>query len=464
MSQNLLELVQNYFGGATVRQASTALGESESSIGTALRSIVPLALGGLFARSQQPGGTAELFGMANQAHSNGILNDLGSLLGGTSSVHTTAPATDGGLLNKGAELLRSVLGTHYTSAVEGVSQQAGVRESTTSSLLGMAVPVALGLLGKHAAENNLDANGFGSYLSSQRSNIVGALGSLPGSLGTMLSGLGLGSVAAGIGNTASAAANTFGSAASSAASRTGDVGRSAVRDVERATSSSSRWPLLLLALAVLAGLFYFMRSCNKAPENTEPMATTTTTTDTTMTAAAPAPAPAAPTGRYDEASGNYIYDTGANTEVKLPDGTVLNVGSNSFESRLFNFLNDKTQTVSDDKTQGWMSLDRVYFNTGKSTLTAESQAQLKNVAAILKAFPTAALKFGGYTDNKGKAAMNMALSADRAEVARAAVVGNGIDGGRITAEGYGDAHPIASNDTPEGRAQNRRVDVRVTKK
>ncbi|MBH8571005.1 OmpA family protein [Microvirga sp. STS02] len=453
MSQNLLELVQNYFGGATVRQASTALGESESSISTALRSILPLALGGLFVRSQQPGGTAELFGLANQAHNNGILNNLGSLLGGTSSVHTTAPATDGGLLNKGAELLRSVLGTHYTAAVEGVSQQAGVRESTTNSLLGMAVPVALGLLGKHTAENNLDANSFGSYLSSQRSSIMGALGGLPGSLGTMLSGLGLGSVAAGIGNTASAAANTFGNA-----------GRSAVRDVESVASSPSRWPLLLLALAVLAGLFYFMRSCNKTPETAEPA--TTTTTDTTMTATTPTPAPAptAPTGRYDEASGNYIYDTGANTDVKLPDGTVLNVGSNSFESRLFNFLNDNSQTVSDDKTQGWMSLDRVYFNTGKSTLTSESQAQLKNVAAILKAFPNATLKFGGYTDNKGKAAVNMSLSADRANAARNAVVGNGIDGGRITAEGYGDAHPIASNDTPEGRAQNRRVDVRVTKK
>ncbi|MDB5267976.1 MAG: hypothetical protein JWP58_1016 [Hymenobacter sp.] len=452
MSQNLLELVQNYFGGATVRQASTALGESESSIGTALRSIVPLALGGLFARSQQPGGTAELFGLASQAHTNGILNNLGSLLGGTSSVHTTAPATDGGLLNKGAELLRSVLGTHYTTAVEGVSQQAGVRESTTGSLLGMAVPVALGLLGKHAAENNLDANGFGSYLSSQRSSITGALEGLPGGLGTMLSGLGLGGAAAGIGSTVAAAAG-----------RTSEAGRTAYREVEpRATPS--RWPWLLLALAVLAGLFYFMRSCNKTPEPTEP-ATTTTTTDTTVTVAPPAPAPAAaPTGHFDEASGNYIYDTGANTEVKLPDGTVLNVGSSSFELRLFNFLNDKTQTVSADKTQGWMSLDRVYFNTGKSTLTAESQAQLKNVAAILKAFPTAALKFGGYTDNKGKAAMNMALSGDRAKIARAAVVGNGIDGGRITAEGYGDAHPIASNDTPEGRAQNRRVDVRVTKK
>ncbi|MBJ6111735.1 OmpA family protein [Hymenobacter sp. BT523] len=454
MNQPLIDLVQNYFGGDTVRQTSTALGESESSIGTALRSVVPLALGGLFARSQQPGGAAELFGLANQAHSSGILGNLSSLLGGLSS-NSAAPASDGSLLNKGVEMLRSVFGSHYTTAVEGVSQQAGVRTSTTSSLLSMAVPVVLGLLGKHAADNNLDANGFSSYLGSQRSSIMGALGSLPGGLGAVVSGLGLG-------NAAGAAANTFGSTVSAAADRTGHAARDTARDVEAVATSPSRWPWLLLALAVLAALFFLMRGCNKESETTPPP-TTETVTDTTATTTT-AVAPAAPTGRYDEASGNYIYDTGANTDVKLPDGTVLNVGSNSLESRLFNFLNDANQTVSDDKTQGWMSLDRVYFNTGKSTLTAESQAQLKNVAAILKAFPNAAIKFGGYTDNKGKADMNLTLSADRANAARKAVMDAGIDAGRVAAEGYGQEHPIASNDTPEGRAQNRRVDVRVTKK
>jgi outer membrane protein OmpA-like peptidoglycan-associated protein len=254
----------------------------------------------------------------------------------------------------------------------------------------------------------------------------------------------------------------MGSSMSGAASRTGDAMRNTTRQVEAATSSSSRWPWILLLLAGLAALFFFMRGCNKTPEPTEPAATTTTATDTT-TAMAATPA-AAPAGRFDEATGNYIYETGANTDLKLPDGTVLTVGSNSFESRLFNFLNDPSQAVSTDKAQGWMSLDRVYFNTGKSTLTAESQAQLKNVAAILKAFPNAALKFGGYTDNKGKAALNMALSASRAKAAQQNVVSSGIDVSRIATEGYGDAHPIASNDTPAVRAQNRRVDVRVTKK
>jgi outer membrane protein OmpA-like peptidoglycan-associated protein len=459
MSQNLLELVQNYFGGDTVRQTSTALGENEGGIGTALRSIVPLVLGGLFARSQQPGGTTELFGLAQQAHNSGILGNLSSLLGGM-NVNSAAPASDGGLLNKGAELLRSVLGSNYTSAVEGVSQHAGVRTSTASSLMAMAVPVVLGLLGKHSADNNLDANGFGSYLNGQKSNIMGALGSLPSGLGSILSGSGLGVAASSVGTAASSAATGFGNTVSAAADRTGDAVRNTTREVETAASSPSRWPWLVFLLLGLAALFYFMRGCNKEPEATVP-ATTEPMADTT--AMAPA-APAAPTGRYDEASGNYIYETGANTEIKLSDGTVLNVGNNSVEARLFNFLNDANQTVSDDKTQGWMSLDRVYFNTAKSTLTAESQAQLKNIAAILKAFPNANIKFGGYTDNVGKADMNLTLSTDRANAARKAVMDNGIDAGRVSAEGYGQEHPIASNDTPEGRAQNRRVDVRVTKK
>lgn len=360
---------------------------------------------------------------------------------------TATPAADGGLLGRGTELLRSVLGSGYAPAVEGVSQQAGGRSSTVSSLMSMAVPVVLGLLGRHAATNNLDASGFNSYLGEQKSSIVSALGSLPSGLGNLLGGLGLG--------TAASVGSNLGNTVTAAASRTGAAVQGAAREVETAATSPSRWPWLLLLLAGIAALVYFMRGCNN---ETTPAATTTTTR--TMAAAAMA----APTGRYDTGTGNYIYDTGANTTLKLADGTTLTVGDNSTEARLFNFLNDKGQTVSDNKTQGWISLDRVYFNTGKSTLTDASLAQFKNLAAILKAFPDASLKLGGYTDTQGAAAKNLLLSADRANAARMAVVSNGIAPGRVAAEGYGQEHPLTGNDTPEGRAQNRRVDVRVTKK
>ncbi|WP_227765924.1 OmpA family protein [Hymenobacter sp. 15J16-1T3B] len=430
MSQNIIDEVRSYFSDGVVQQTSTALGEDSSRIRSALMGLAPLVLGGVLRRAEQPGGSAEVFDMAQQAHSSGLLDQVGNLLTGDG----------GGWASRGTEFLRSSLGAQYQPATETIATGSGANSGIVSRLAGVAVPVVLGLLGRHAAQNNLDASGLSSWLTSQRASILGALP------------FGLGSLLGGVGGAASVAG---------AVRDTGYAARSVATETAPAAVRASRpwWPWLLLLL-LGAGLLYYLFGRNRAEEPTT--ATTTTTVDTTTTAAAPVPA--APTGRYDEATGNYIYDTGANTDVKLPDGTVLQVGSNSTEARLFNFLNDASQTVSDDKTQGWMSLDRVYFDTGKATLTAASQQQLQNIAAILKAFPNAAIKLGGYTDNQGRADANLTLSADRANAARKAVMTNGIDAGRVAAEGYGQEHPLASNDTPEGRAQNRRVDVRVTKK
>ncbi len=85
-------------------------------------------------------------------------------------------------------------------------------------------------------------------------------------------------------------------------------------------------------------------------------------------------------------------------------------------------------------------------------------------ASILKAYPNVNLKIGGYTDNVGDDAANLKLSAARAEATSKALLDRGIATGRLEAEGYGEQHPIASNETEEGRQRNRRIDVRVTKK
>ena len=110
-------------------------------------------------------------------------------------------------------------------------------------------------------------------------------------------------------------------------------------------------------------------------------------------------------------------------------------------------------------------MDRLYFETGKTTLKATSQEQLKNIAAILKAYPAIELKLGGYTDNSGDSAANVQLSADRATIAKDELVKLGVAAARLSAEGYGAQFPVCeANDTKECKAQNRRIDVRVTKK
>lgn len=166
-----------------------------------------------------------------------------------------------------------------------------------------------------------------------------------------------------------------------------------------------------------------------------------------------------------DANGNYVYDLGEIIEITLPSGKVIKAGKLSSENKLYTQLSGADFAVSDDKSQGWITLDRVYFMTGKDELTPESKEQISNVVEIMKAFPTAELKLGGYTDNTGSAEGNKKLSGKRAASVMGQIVTEGVEVARMKSEGYGAEHPICpANDTDECRAQNRRVDLRVTKK
>jgi OOP family OmpA-OmpF porin len=74
------------------------------------------------------------------------------------------------------------------------------------------------------------------------------------------------------------------------------------------------------------------------------------------------------------------------------------------------------------------------------------------------------IQLAGFTDNQGSAEANLLLSADRANVARKLLLTAGVEPTRVAARGYGQEHPISSNRTPDGRAQNRRLAIRVVQK
>jgi outer membrane protein OmpA-like peptidoglycan-associated protein len=171
-------------------------------------------------------------------------------------------------------------------------------------------------------------------------------------------------------------------------------------------------------------------------------------------------------GRYDAKTGNYVYETGAATTLRLSNGgSITGVGINSTESNLYRFLSDSQMQVDTvDLTRGWYNFDRVYFEAGKATLTAASLSQLRNVAALLRAYPKARIKLGGYTDDTGTYKVNKALSEARSRTAWASLVEMGISPSRVDARGYGPNYSIATNTTEEGRAMNRRLSVKVVQK
>ncbi len=171
-------------------------------------------------------------------------------------------------------------------------------------------------------------------------------------------------------------------------------------------------------------------------------------------------------GHFDAASGNYIYETGPPITLSLPSGTVIKaVGNNSTESNLYRFLaNPQAEVDTVDLTRGWYNFDRVFFHPGKATLTAESIGQLRNIAALLRAFPKSRIKLGGYTDSTGTSKVNRQLSEARARTAWSSLVDMGISPSRVDARGYGPRYAIAPNTTEEGRAMNRRLSVKVLQK
>ena len=106
-------------------------------------------------------------------------------------------------------------------------------------------------------------------------------------------------------------------------------------------------------------------------------------------------------------------------------------------------------------------LKNIFFDSGKSTLKAESEKELDNLLTILNEIPTLKIEISGHTDNVGSAKFNKSLSEKRAKAVVDYLISKGISADRLTYVGYGFDQPIASNDTPEGRQQNRRTEFKV---
>ena len=112
------------------------------------------------------------------------------------------------------------------------------------------------------------------------------------------------------------------------------------------------------------------------------------------------------------------------------------------------------------KATGHVEVPGIFFDTGKSALKPESDAALAEIAKLLKANPALKVFVVGRTDNVASLELNTALSQARAEaVAQALVAKHGIAAARLVGRGVGPLAPVASNDTEDGRARNRRVEL-----
>jgi outer membrane protein OmpA-like peptidoglycan-associated protein len=133
----------------------------------------------------------------------------------------------------------------------------------------------------------------------------------------------------------------------------------------------------------------------------------------------------------------------------------------AMRTRLSEQLNSVLQTR--DSARGLIvSMSDVLFDTGQYSLKPGAREKLAKVAGILLAYPGLNIEVGGYTDNVGGDAMNQTLSENRAGSVRDYLVNQGVATGSVSAAGYGNTLPVASNENSAGRQQNRRVELLVS--
>mgnify|MGYP000094000954 CR=1 FL=1 len=150
---------------------------------------------------------------------------------------------------------------------------------------------------------------------------------------------------------------------------------------------------------------------------------------------------------WPDRDGDSVLDK----DDQCPDvaGTVANNGCPEVTEEVQKQLNDYARTI--------------LFDTGKASIKAESTTVMVDIIQILNEYPNAKFTVEGHTDSVGSAKLNQSLSEKRANSVRDFLIDKGIGAGRLTAIGYGEDKPIATNNTRAGRAQNRRVEINLVK-
>jgi OmpA-OmpF porin, OOP family len=438
---NLLDMAKSYFNNELVSKASSSLGESEGGISKAISALLPSVIGGLSDKaSSGMDGAAAVAKMATEQNESGILGSIGNFLHHDSNSN---------LLSQSSGLISSLFGNGGQSNMLTtlISSFAGVKGSSVGTIMSMAVPTILGLLGRHTSENNIPVSGLASMLGEQKKS---AMSMLP-------AGFSLSSLTGGAGNAAASVSNTA---------------HTTYNNVEEKAGGGMKWllPLILIG-ALAAGAYYmFSKGCNKPDD----AVTTTTGSDTTNAArtttegAATTPttavveAPKATVG----ADGLVSYDLGALGDLDLPGNVKLTgVHANGFENTLVNFI--KTGTIDTvNKGANWFNLHDVQFVSGKTEYaTPKAMAQIKNVGAILKAYPNVVIKVGGNTDVSGDATKNKALSQSRANQVMKDILANGAGATQIKeAVGYGSEFATAAAGDKAGMAADRKTTAKVASK
>jgi outer membrane protein OmpA-like peptidoglycan-associated protein len=400
MATSLFDTIKGCLAPEVVSQAGAFVGENPDTTRRGLEAGAATLLAGLMQQAESADGPNRILALVNRYGSRDVPANLSQVLSSGSGAQ--------GLMAGGRDILNALFGGRLDSVAGVIARFTGARNASAGSMLALVAPLVMSVLGRVRTTQGLDASGLVRLLADQRQTIARVA---PPGLGTAL------------GLRAPLDADT--------------TAHAAYRSTADSSTSPVRWIASLVVIGVLlSGLWYAMRG-RQAMD----------------TGAVPPADVGAPTAGVRPRVVEEL------AEVTLPNGGSVRLDPRSSLYDLAHYLGS-----NDPGVPKRFVIERLNFDTDSTRLTADSTQTVDDLSLILRAYPSAQMRLEGHTDTVGDTDTNRKLSLARAEAVKDALSARGVDANRLTAVGQGQDRPLASNDSEEGRAQNRRLEVIVTEK
>jgi outer membrane protein OmpA-like peptidoglycan-associated protein len=376
------------------------LGESDGAVRSGIGASIAAMVQRITHKSEDPSSMRQIFDLVSNAPV-----DVNAPTVVSAALNTSRPAgATPSIVDSGKRLLSIIFGNRQDGVAGALAQSSGLSSGAARGVMGLAAPLLVSVLGRRVREGGLTPASLRTDLLGEAANLRHLL---PAGFGNLF-----------------------------AETRTPPHEARTTVEPHRTGHSSSRWIWPLAAGVALAlGVFWAVnRDRDVRVADRDSIASSA-----------------------DRIAPEATRDDGF-VSRSLPGNVHLRIPEHGVEARLLAFL----ESSSTAENAPWFEFDRLVFDTDSAILRPESQEQLDNVAGILRTYPNAHVKIGGYTDSIGDPDANLTLSQARAESVKAELMKLGISADRLQAEGYGAQHPVAENSAEEGSLKNRRVAIRVT--
>lgn len=411
MADNLLEMAVRHLGSSGLSALGNALGLGEDKSESAFTTGAASVLAGMLNKAGSESGLGALLNMATKSTSMD-LSSPGDIF--------TSPDKMTSLQDVGGSMLDSVFSSNKDGVINVISSALGLDNTKSGSLLRIAAPVIMSLVGKLVKSKGLNMEGLAALLLGQKAHLKGQL---PDGLLKQL----------GADNLDELAERTV-------VETTPRQAAQAPPPARKSGFGKWLWPLLI-ALAVL----WALNMCAKKEKMDDGSGGAVMEQDEVIVEETP-------TDPTLDGGTTTVPDTDMSTD----SGTATDTDSADFGQSFREYLDNANR---DPNREFALNIE---FPTDGSMPNAASLPDVQTLISIMQENPGLSIAIEGHTDSDGDAGANQKLSESRAQAVMKMLVDAGIDESRMKAVGFGPANPVADNSTEEGKQKNRRIAVKVT--